>query len=66
MVQSNKQQHWKTTTSAIEEMSGSINETAKNAQKTNDMAEEAATMAIEGGEAVNKTVEAMITIADKN
>ena len=53
------------TTSAIEEMSGSINETAKNAQKTNDMAEAAATMAIEGGEAVNKTVDAMTTIADK-
>ena len=53
------------TTSAIEEMSGSINETAKNAQKTNDMAEAAATMAIEGGEAVNKTVEAMTDIADK-
>ena len=53
------------TTSAIEEMSGSINETAKNAQKTNEMAETAASMAIEGGEAVNKTVEAMSTIADK-
>ncbi len=53
------------TTSAVEEMSGSINETAKNAQKTNEMAEAAASMAIEGGEAVNKTVEAMTTIADK-
>ena len=53
------------TTSAVEEMSGSINETAKNAQKTNEMAESAASMAIDGGEAVNKTVEAMTTIADK-
>lgn len=53
------------TTSAVEEMSGSINETAKNAQKTNEMAESAANMAIEGGDAVNRTVEAMTTIADK-
>lgn len=53
------------TTSSIEEMSGSINETAVNAQKTNTMAEAAAKMAIEGGEAVNKTVDAMTTIADR-
>ena len=53
------------TTSAVEEMSGSINETARNAKKTNEMAEAAAAMAIEGGEAVNQTVEAMSTISDK-
>jgi methyl-accepting chemotaxis protein len=53
------------TTSAIEEMSGSINETAKNAEKTNDLARESAIMAKDGGEAVDKTVNAMKTIADR-
>lgn len=53
------------TTSAVEEMSGSINETAKNASKTNELAEESASMSLEGGAAVDKTVEAMKTIADR-
>ena len=53
------------TTAAIEEMSGSINETASNARKTNELAGDASSMAIEGGEAVDKTVEAMRTIADR-
>ncbi len=53
------------TSAALEEMSGSVAESAKNAQKTNDLANESASMAIDGGEAVTKTVEAMRTIAEK-
>lgn len=53
------------TSAALEEMSGSVAESAKNAQQTNVMAEEAAKMAIEGGEAVSKTVQAMQTISEK-
>lgn len=46
-------------------MTGSIAETAKNAQQTNKMAEDAAVMAGEGGEAVTKTVAAMVLISEK-
>jgi len=53
------------TSAALEEMSGSVAESAKNAQKTNDLAEDASGMSIEGGEAVTKTVEAMQTISEK-
>ena len=53
------------TSAALEEMSGSVAESAKNAQTTNLLAEEASEMAIEGGSAVNKTVEAMQTISEK-
>ncbi len=53
------------TSAALEEMSGSIAESAQNAQKTNDLANEASSMSIEGGEAVTKTVEAMQTISEK-
>ena len=53
------------TSAALEEMTGSIAETAKNAQSTNEMAEDAAVMAGEGGEAVTKTVEAMVLISEK-
>ena len=53
------------TSAALEEMSGSVAESAKNAQKTNDLANEASSMSIEGGEAVSKTVAAMQTISEK-
>ncbi|HEX5330273.1 methyl-accepting chemotaxis protein [Sulfuricurvum sp.] len=53
------------TSAALEEMSGSVAESAKNAQQTNIMAEDAAKMAMEGGEAVSKTVQAMQTISEK-
>jgi len=53
------------TSAALEEMSGSVAESAKNAQKTNDLANEASTMSIEGGEAVSKTVAAMVLISEK-
>jgi len=53
------------TSSALEEMSGSVAESAKNAVQTNTLAEEAANMAINGGEAVTKTVEAMRDISQK-
>ena len=53
------------TSAALEEMSGSVAESAKNAQQTNLLAEDAASMSIEGGEAVTKTVEAMVLISEK-
>ena len=53
------------TSAALEEMSGSVAESAKNAQKTNSLAIEASSMAMNGGEAVTKTVEAMRTISEK-
>ena len=53
------------TSAALEEMSGSVAESTKNAQKTNELAEEASGMAIKGGEAVTKTVDAMKTISEK-
>ena len=53
------------TTSALEQMSGSINDSTKNADKTNLLADESAKMAIHGGEAVNKTVETMTIIANR-
>jgi methyl-accepting chemotaxis protein len=53
------------TSAALEEMTGSVAESAKNAQKTNDLAEEASKMSVEGGEAVTKTVAAMVLISEK-
>jgi len=53
------------TSASLEEMSGSVAESAKNAQTTNTLAEEAASMAKDGGEAVTKTVEAMKSISEK-
>jgi len=53
------------TSAALEEMSGSVAESAKNAQQTNLLAEDAASMSIEGGEAVTKTVDAMVLISEK-
>jgi len=53
------------TSAALEEMSGSVAESAKNAQQTNTLAEEAAQMASDGGDAVTKTVEAMRDISAK-
>ena len=51
------------TTSAVEQMTGSINQNAQNARTTDDLATNASTMAEEGGQAVNQTVEAMKEIA---
>jgi len=53
------------TSAALEEMSGSVAESAKNAQQTNVLADDASLMAIDGGSAVTKTVEAMILISEK-
>jgi len=53
------------TTTSIEEMSGSISETAKNALRTNDVADDTALVAQKGGEAVEQTVEAMSLISEK-
>ncbi len=53
------------TSAALEEMSGSVAESAKNAQKTNELAEDASSMSINGGDAVTKTVDAMKTISEK-
>ncbi|MCU7836794.1 MAG: hypothetical protein KZQ83_16285 [gamma proteobacterium symbiont of Taylorina sp.] len=53
------------TTSALEQMSGNISESRKNADKTDLLAEQSAKMSIEGGTAVNKTVDAMETISQR-
>ena len=53
------------TSAALEEMSASINESSANAEKTSTLAEESAKMSTTGGEAVNKTVKAMKTIANR-
>ena len=53
------------TTSSMEQMSASIMQNTENAKVTDGMASAAARQAVEGGEAVAKTVEAMKSIADK-
>jgi methyl-accepting chemotaxis protein len=53
------------TTAALEQMSGSISESTKNANKTSILAEQSAKMSIDGGIAVNKTVDAMQTISER-
>jgi methyl-accepting chemotaxis protein len=53
------------TTSSMEQMSASILQNTENAKITDGMASTAARQAVEGGEAVAKTVEAMKSIADK-
>jgi methyl-accepting chemotaxis protein len=53
------------TAAAIEEMSGSISLNAENAKRTDEMASNAATMAEDGGKAVDQTVDAMKEIASK-
>ncbi len=51
--------------SSMEEMSSSIRQTADNAAQTEKIAKQTATDAAEGGQAVEKTVVAMRTIAEK-
>ena len=53
------------TTSSMEEMSASIMQNTENAKVTDGMASAAARQAVEGGEAVGGTVEAMKRIAEK-
>jgi HAMP domain-containing protein len=53
------------TTSSMEQMSASILQNTENAKVTDGMASTAARQAVEGGDAVAKTVEAMKSIADK-
>ena len=53
------------TTSSMEQMSASILQNTENAKVTDGMASSAARQAVEGGDAVAKTVEAMKSIADK-
>jgi len=53
------------TTASMEQMSASIVQNTENAKLTDGMAASASRQAIEGGEAVARTVEAMKTIADK-
>jgi len=54
-----------TTSSAIEEISASINQNNENARVTGDVAQDAANDAKESSVAVDKTVEAMRQIAEK-
>jgi methyl-accepting chemotaxis protein len=53
------------TSSSVEQMSASIEQNTENAKVTDGMASTAAKQASEGGVAVNQTVDAMKTIADK-
>lgn len=53
------------TTSSLEEMSASVAQNTENAKVTDNMAAKSAKEAVEGGDAVSKTVDAMKSIADK-
>jgi len=53
------------TTASVEELNSSIQQNAENARVTDGMATKASGEAKEGGEAVNRTVQAMKKIADK-
>ncbi len=53
------------TTTAIEQMSGSLAQNAENAQNTREIANQTEQMSLKGGEAVNETVVAMQSIAQK-
>ncbi len=53
------------TSASMEEMGASITQNSENARVTDGMAGEAAANAAEGGDAVDKTVQAMKDIADK-
>jgi methyl-accepting chemotaxis protein len=53
------------TTSSMEQMTASISQNTENAKVTDGMASKSAKEAAEGGEAVNKTVEDMKSIAGK-
>ncbi len=53
------------TSASIEQMSSSVQQNADNAKVTEGMSSKAAKEAVEGGQAVKDTVQAMKTIADK-
>ncbi|GAB1393103.1 hypothetical protein MASR1M60_12660 [Rhodocyclaceae bacterium] len=53
------------TTASVEEMTASINQNSENAKVTDHMATTASNQAMEGGQVVKDTVEAMKQIADK-
>lgn len=53
------------TSASMEEMGASVTQNSENASVTDGIAGEAAKNAVEGGEAVTKTVQAMKDIADK-
>ncbi|MFZ4539617.1 MCP four helix bundle domain-containing protein, partial [Propionivibrio sp.] len=53
------------TTSSMEEMTSSIAQNTENAKITDNMASKSAKAAVEGGDAVNKTVDDMKSIAGK-
>ncbi|MBI3382225.1 MAG: MCP four helix bundle domain-containing protein [Aquabacterium sp.] len=53
------------TSASIEQMSSSVQQNADNAKVTEGMSSKAAKEAVEGGQAVKETVQAMKTIADK-
>ena len=53
------------TTSSLEQMTASVTQNTENAKVTDNMATKSAKEAVEGGDAVGKTVDAMKSIADK-
>jgi len=52
-------------TLSVDDMNSNISQNSKNSGLTNEMATDAATLAISGGDAVGKTVSAMETIAEQ-
>ena len=53
------------TSQAIEEMNGAVSETANNALLTQEIAQASAQLSLDGAKAVEKTVDAMQTIAER-
>ncbi len=53
------------TTASVEQLNASVQQNSENARVTDGMANSAASEAEKGGEAVNRTVNAMKEIADK-
>ncbi|MBS4020617.1 methyl-accepting chemotaxis protein [Azonexus hydrophilus] len=53
------------TTASLEQMTASVSQNTENAKVTDNMATKSAKEAVEGGDAVGKTVDAMKSIADK-
>ncbi|MFH1059385.1 MAG: methyl-accepting chemotaxis protein [Pseudomonadota bacterium] len=54
------------TASAVEQMTSSVKQNAQNAQHANDLARRTATMAKEGGQAVERSVAAMTAVSESS
>ena len=54
------------TASAVEEMTSSVKQNANNAKQANEMARRTSTMAVQGGEVVQRTVGAMAAVTESS